>query len=107
MKCHSDLSTLSCRRKNLFSDDCTVASNVPLLLLHTINIPIAETELRRSGRGYASGCRHVDHGTVLFVLLQRVQDSRPFRRNDLQNDHGRPATFRFHLFGFRDGVFPR
>lgn len=94
-------------KEMIFLDDRTVQSNVSLFLLYIVNLPIFKIDLRRPSWRYVSRCRYVNHGTVFFIFLQRFQNGRSIRRDDLQNDHGRSAPFRLHLLGLRDGIFPR
>lgn len=89
------------------SDDGAVARDVPVLVLHPAAVPVSAIRLRGRGRGHAGGRGDADDGAVLSVLLPGLQNGRPVRRDDLQDDHGRPSEIRLHLPRLRYGIFPR
>lgn len=90
-----------------FLDDSTVTRDVPDLVLHPNVVPGSAIYLLRRGRGYASGRGDADDGTVLSILLPRFQDGWTIRRDDLQDDHGRPHQIRLHLPRLRHGILSR
>lgn len=91
----------------MFSDDGAVARDVSILVLHPDAVPVSAIFLRRRGRRHAGGRSDADDGAVLSILLPGLQNGRAVRRDDLQNDHGRPPPIRLHLPRLRHGILPR